>query len=65
MTVYRTLGLAAPIQPGLVKPRAFCGRHRGITWVWANVLENGRVVREVPADEVKRNARLREVCLGR
>lgn len=38
---------------------------RSCTWVWANVLENGRVVRGVPADEVKRNARLREACLGR
>jgi hypothetical protein len=24
-----------------------------------------RIAREVPADEVKRNARLREACLGR
>ncbi|MET0875338.1 MAG: hypothetical protein ABWX81_11180 [Pseudolabrys sp.] len=40
-------------------------RMRSCTWVWANVLENGRVVRDVPADEVKRNARLREACLGR
>jgi hypothetical protein len=30
----------------------------------ARPLENGRIVREVPADEVKRNARLREACLG-
>ena len=54
-----------PIRHLVSERSCVSARMRSCTWVWANVLENGRVVREVPADEVKRNARLREVCLGR
>ena len=54
-----------PIRHLVSERSCVSARMRSCTWVWANVLENGRVVRDVPADEVKRNAHLREACLGR